>query len=138
MYSSQKHQFHDVKDISNTLERKKNNLKKDLEILEKYVYPKYQEIAASISEQKANLGENYQQLTTSLSKRGREWHRRIDNIIKGLQSDINEIESKHLTVLNKHEDEITNRISEITQIIVDLKKLLDSNDIHHVNTYKSN
>lgn len=56
MYSSQKHQFHDVKDISNTLERKKNNLKKDLEILEKYVYPKYQEIAASISEQKANLG----------------------------------------------------------------------------------
>lgn len=137
MYSSQKHQFHDVKDISNTLERKKNNLKKDLEILEKYVYPKYQEIAASISEQKANLGENYQQLTTSLSKRGREWHRRIDNIIKGLQSDINEIESKHLTVLNKHEDEITNRISEITQIIVDLKKLLDSNDIHHVNTYKS-
>lgn len=98
--SSQKHQFHDVKDISNTLERKKNNLKKDLEILEKYVYPKYQEIAASISEQKANLGENYQQLTTSLSKRGREWHRRIDNIIKGLQSDINEIESKHLTVLN--------------------------------------
>lgn len=50
MYSSQKHQFHDVKDISNTLERKKNNLKKDLEILEKYVYPKYQEIAASISD----------------------------------------------------------------------------------------
>lgn len=135
--SSQKHQFHDVTDISNTLERKKNNLKKDLEELEKYVYPKYQEIAASISEQKANLGENYQQLTTSLSKRGREWRSMIDNIIKGLQSDINEIESKHLTVLNKHEDEITYRISEITQIIVDLKKLLDSNDIHHVNTYKS-
>lgn len=38
--SSQKHQLHDVTDINNTLERKNNNLKKDLEELEKYVYPK--------------------------------------------------------------------------------------------------
>lgn len=135
--SSQKHQFHDVTDIKNTLERKKNVLKIDLEEYEKYIYPKYQEIASSISEQKAYLGENYRQLSTSLNKRGREWHRRIDNIIKGLQSDINDIEAKHLTVLNKHEDEIATSISEITQSIVDLKKLLHSNDIYYVNAYKS-
>lgn len=135
--SSQKHQFHDVTDIKNTLERKKIVLKIDLEELKKYIYPKYQEIASSISEQKANLGENYRQLSASLNKRGREWHRRIDNIIKGLQSDINDIEAKHLTVLNKHEDEIATSISEITQSIVDLKKLLHSNDINYVNTYKS-
>lgn len=135
--SSQKHQFHDVTDIKNTLERKKIFLKIDLEELEKYIYPKYQEIASSISEQKANLGENYRQLSASLNKRGREWHRRIDNIIKGLQSDINDIEAKHLTVLNKHEDEIATSISVITQSIVDLKKLLHSNDIYYVNTYKS-
>lgn len=48
--SPQKHQFHDVTDISDTLKRTKNNLKKDLEELEKYVYQKYQEIAASISD----------------------------------------------------------------------------------------
>lgn len=93
--------------------RKRNVLKIDLEELEKYIFPKYHEIASSISEQKANIGENYQQLTTSLNKWGREWHRRIDNIIKGLRSNINEIESKHPKVLNKHEDEITNSISEI-------------------------
>lgn len=81
----QKHQFHDVTAIKNTLERKKNVLKIDLEELEKYIYPKYQEIASSISEQKANLGKNYRQLSTSLNKRSREWHRRIYNIIKGLQ-----------------------------------------------------
>lgn len=66
--SSQKHQFHDVTEIKNTLERKKNVLKLDLEELEKYIYPKYQEIVSSISEQKANLTENYQQLTTLLKK----------------------------------------------------------------------
>lgn len=94
--SSQKHQFYDVTDIKNTLERKRNVLKIDLEDLEKYIYPKYQEIASSISEQKANLDENYQQLTKWLNK----WDRRIDNIIEGLVSNINEIESKHLKVLN--------------------------------------
>lgn len=78
-----KHQFHDVTAIKNTLERKKNVLKIDLVELEKYIYPKYQDIASSISEQKANLGKNYWQLSTPLNKRGREWHLRIDNIIKG-------------------------------------------------------
>lgn len=62
---------------------------------------------------------------------------RIDTIIKGLQSDIKDIEAKHPTVLNKHEDKIATSISEITQSIVDLKKLLHSNDIHYVNAYKS-
>lgn len=134
---SEKHLTHDVVDIFDSLESKKFALKTDLKELEEYIYPKYQEIKSYIPVQKDNMHKNSQNLKTAINRNEEIWRREIENIVKKLKSEIDEMDLKHLTVLNKWELEIKSTISEIIQSIADLKKLLASTDINLVSAYNS-
>ncbi|XP_065925896.1 E3 ubiquitin-protein ligase TRIM71-like [Magallana gigas] len=135
--SSGQHLGHKQIDISETFENKKQDLQRDLQELEKITYPKYQEIISCIPVQKADLNKNSDELATSLHKQGDIWHMEIDIIIKNLISNVETMESRHLDVLNKQEDEVTRTIAEITQSIDELKKLMNSKDVYLVSEYKS-
>ncbi|XP_065928729.1 tripartite motif-containing protein 2-like [Magallana gigas] len=126
--SSTKHQGHTFVYIMNILEKQKSVLQKDLQELEKSIYPKYQKTASSIPVQKT---------TSDISKHGEEMHKEIDLIIKKLKSDLDEIDSKTLAALNKHEDEIKCMLSNITQTIENLRKLIQFDDVCLVSAYKS-
>ena len=54
-----------------------------------------------------------------------------------MQTEIDDMESKHLAVIGKQEDAINHTITEIKQNIIDLKKLLNTSDVCHVSKYKS-
>ncbi|XP_065929952.1 E3 ubiquitin-protein ligase TRIM71-like [Magallana gigas] len=135
--SSTQHQGHTFVYIVNILEKQRSALQKDLQELEKLNFPKYQEIASSILVQRATLNSSSQKIASDISKHGEEMHKEIDEIIRKLKSDLDEIDSKYLTVLNKHENDIKHMLSVITQTIADLRKLINSDDAGVVSAYKS-
>eukprot|EP00105_Crassostrea_gigas_P032777 XP_011455918.1 PREDICTED: uncharacterized protein LOC105348276 [Crassostrea gigas] len=135
--SSKEHKGHEFIDVVETLENQKEIILGDLQELEKFIYPKYEEIASIIPVMKADLNENSKKLTKAIEKHEEDLRREIDTMIKKLKSDLDEMDSKYLTVLNKQENEITRTIFVIKQSIADLKRLLNSNDVSHISAYKS-
>lgn len=71
-------------------------------------------------------------------KKGEEWHKEIDNIINKLKSDIEEMDSRQKTILNKQlEGEYAHIISEIKRNSFRLKCNLNTNDSLRLSAYKS-
>ncbi|XP_078311106.1 uncharacterized protein LOC111136045 isoform X2 [Crassostrea virginica] len=135
--SSKKHFGHEIVDIFEDFEAKKEILKNDLQEIEKSLFPKYEEAASNIQIQKDDQRENSQKLTAELKKHGEALHKEIDMIIKSKQAEIDVIDSKHQAALDKQEDEINNTITEMKQVIQDLKSLLDTSNVNLVSKYQS-
>lgn len=76
--SSTEHKGHEVFDMTKTLKSQK----KDLHELEKYIYPKYQNTAATLIVQKADLNKNSKKVTTAIDKHGTDLHTEIDSIFQ--------------------------------------------------------
>lgn len=133
---SNEHKKHGFVDIKHKLKSKQEILRKDLQELET-IFPEYEEAASKIKDQKDVLKKNSEQITKDLNRQRDIWHKEIDTIIKGLQSKVNKIESDECNALDKEELKMRNALSEISQIISDLRRLLNANDICAVSEYKS-
>ena len=134
---SKEHQTHEVVDIIKSLTTKKETIQRDLQELEKTIFPEYQTAASNIPALKTDARKHSQTLKTTLQKQGETLHKEIDTIIQKMQTEIDDMSTKYLTVIGKQEDAIKYTITEIEQTILELKKLLNTNDVCHVSKYKS-
>lgn len=135
--SSEEHIGHELVNVEKHLENKIKVLRRDLQVLEKFIFPKYEEIASNVLVQKVDLYKNSHKVTTAINKHGKDMIKEVGNAIKKMKSDLYEMNSKYLSVLNRHEEEVKHSISEIKMEIAYLNKLLVSNDVSSVSTYTS-
>ncbi|XP_062606367.1 uncharacterized protein LOC134268189 [Saccostrea cucullata] len=135
--ASDKHHGHKLTDVLQNPSFIQEILNKDLKELEKRIYPSYEEISLDLNSEKVNLDKHYEKLTTAVTKQGEDWHREINIIVNKQKSEIDEMKTKHLAALNKQEKEIKHIMSDVKESILDLKKILDSNDVSLTSAYKS-
>ena len=135
--ASGEHDQHQKEDVLKTLACKKERMQEDLQELEKLIRPQYQKAASNIPVQKDDLRKHSQKLKTALDKHGETWHREINTIVKRMQSKIGDMDSKHMAAINKQEDAINQMMTEVSQSISELRKLLDSSDFYRIFAYTS-
>ncbi|XP_061188722.1 E3 ubiquitin-protein ligase TRIM45-like [Saccostrea echinata] len=135
--SSGKRKGHDLLEVLQKLSLKRKDLEKDLKKFVNGIYPAYEEIASDIKSEKHNLEIHYKKLRTAVSKQGEDWHREIKIIVHKQKPEIDEMKAKHLAVINKQENEIKRKISELRRNILNMIKILHSNDVSLTSTNKS-
>lgn len=131
------HKGHTLLDSLDVIESKLKAVEKDVDELQNSIYPKYEEIVLELKKEKADLEIYYGKLTTNATQMGEDLHKEINILVNKRKTEINEMKTKHLAVLNHQEDKIANTVSEITQSIANLKKLLVSKNVCLVSESKS-
>ena len=135
--ASKKHKYHNFVDVKENYQRKENVLKSDLKELENSILSKYNESANVLKIQKDDHRKHYQELTAALYRQGEALHKEINTILDIKQSEINDMDTKHMAALEKQEDAINQTIKEIKQVIQNLKSLLVTADFCLVSKYTS-
>ena len=135
--SSAEHEQHMKETLLKSFTRKKELIQGDLKELEDIIYPSYQDAASNIPIQKADLSNHSQKLKISLSDKAQTLHKEIDTVIQKMQADIDVMNLEHMATIEKQETVINQRINEISRVILEVRRLLESNDIYLVSEYKS-
>ena len=106
-------------------------MQNDLQDLQTTIYAKYQEAATNIPVQKNNVRKHSQELTTALDKQGEALHKEINSIIRGMKSAIDDMDAQHIAAIHvdKQEESINHTIPDMTQVILDPRRLLDTSDV---------
>ena len=133
--SSGQHLGHKAIDIFEDFDTKKEVMKRDLQEIERFIFPKYEEAASNI--QKADQRKNSTKLRAEIKRHGEVLHKEIDIIIQSKLAEIDVMESKHQAVLDKEEKAINKTIIEMKQVIQDLKGILETSDVNLVSKYQS-
>lgn len=76
---------------------------KDLQYLKECIYPKYQEMAYDIQDQKSHLNENLKKLTTEVDNYREDLYRVVDTIIRKLKFKLKKMDSKQRASLDIQE-----------------------------------
>ena len=135
--SSKEHQGHIFVDLLKSVDSKKEEIKEDMQELESSILAEYKEIASNMPSLKAYLCETSESLKNSIDKHGEKLHRKVEDIVDKLKSEVDKKKEIQSSLLIKEENRITEKISSIEECICNQKQLHTSRDLGIVFEYKS-
>ena len=135
--ASGEHEEHTKEDILKIFEIKRELMQKDLQDLEESIYPRFQEAAINIPVQRADVKQHSQKLTTALDRQVEALRTEFEAAIRGMKSKIEDMDTQHIAAIDRQEDAINITISEISQVVQDLKRLRETTDVCLVSEYIS-
>lgn len=135
--ASFKHKHHDLILLENLYITKKIDIKKEFTELNRLISSKYRTIRNTVENQIANLYGDYDKVTTAISQQGEQWHKEVDIVITTMVGKINEIKSKHSSILEKKLNEVKQKETLIQERLKVLNKLCESNAVPSVIEYTS-
>ena len=122
--------------LQGQLQGRKKMLQNDIQNLENSIFPKYEQIAEIIPVHKATLDKRSAADDNLVLQNQEVGHHEIDAIIQRMQSDIDDT-NVQLAVLDRPEKEIHQNINEISQVIINLRKIFDTSYVPMVSEYNS-
>jgi hypothetical protein len=131
------HKEQNTADIQEKFNSKTESLQRDLEELETRIFLRYEEMASDVESEIAELDRNYEILTTAVNEQEDVLHQEVTSIVNRQKTHIQEMKNEHISTLNNKADEISQRITEIKEIIANLKSILKWKDVSLTSTYKS-
>ena len=96
--------------------------------------PAYEDISIDLEHEMTSVDDQYEKLTTELSRQRREIHREVDNAIHQMEMEIGEMRLKHRSILKKHLDEVKELLCLLQQTRLSLNELEGSNEFLQIFT----
>ncbi|XP_061185146.1 tripartite motif-containing protein 42-like [Saccostrea echinata] len=135
---SDHHLGHKISDILKTLNERKEKIIKKQKELNDTILPTYQDISVDVKDTIKQLENGFLDLSTTITKYGDDWHRKIDQAVEQHQAEIGEMKTKQISTLKNHLDNIHKKISEIQIEITSSEFDFDTQDISELFSIKLN
>ena len=135
--SSGDHDQHEKIRLLEIFTNKKELIERNSRDLRNSIYPRYQEAASNIWDLREEVRRHSLELVTALNKQREAMISQLDSIVQSMRNEIDERKVQLTVAIDRREEEINNKVNEVTKIIGDLKILQDSDDVCRVTDYTS-
>ncbi|XP_062602486.1 uncharacterized protein LOC134264206 [Saccostrea cucullata] len=126
---SKQHEEHELLPLLEMFAAKKEFIENEEKELKNYVSSTYRTRVIEIEAEMTRIHGDYEKLCEFVTERGKQWHRMIEKITKEMLDEINEMKSRHQSILKQHLEEIKMIQSLIDQTLLNINEIKESNDV---------
>ncbi|XP_078341430.1 uncharacterized protein LOC144617500 isoform X2 [Crassostrea virginica] len=132
------HKGHDIVELAEIVEQKKEMIRKEVQDTEANILPKYQTRDDTIKAQISKVNAEFDTMKTNMERHRKIWHQEVDDIFDKANNLINSWKDIKISSLSTLQTQIKNKIPEVKQALKNQTEVLKSNDASRIYDFKSN